>query len=418
MKRRGLLLVTVLGLVLGLAVVPASGIDLAGPDGVADPPVSMAAALTAQADATSDLLEEDGIVGTGVGVGPDDEPHVVVLLETPQDAALVPGSIDGVETETLVTGTLQTFPCPGGATSDCSAPIPGGVSVGHPSITAGTLGAYVQSAQGYFALSNNHVFAAENTASIGDVVLQPGPADGGSAANPSHILGTLAAFEPIVRCDPVGGCGASPTNLIDAAIVAVESDTVQAENICGWTPQATTLPVSAIVTDATELKKCGRTTGETTGTVKVVNATVDVQGTLGVARFTGQLITGPHGGRRRLRLAHGRPPEPTGRPAVRRQRHGHHRYPHRHHPRSFRRDHRRHRPGGSASVESGSGGVVCGVVYGVDVQFRWVGVVGSGWVDHVVCVGLRGRRHWQWPDHGPCLCLGWCQDGDVDGDGQ
>jgi len=94
MNRRGLLLVAVLGVLLSLSVMPASGVDLTARDGVSNPPVSMSMALTAQADATSDLLEEDGIVGTGVGVGPDNEAHVVVLLETPQDAAQVPGSIE------------------------------------------------------------------------------------------------------------------------------------------------------------------------------------------------------------------------------------------------------------------------------------------------------------------------------------
>ena len=123
----------------------------------------MAAALSAQDSATRDLIDEEGIVGTGIGLSHSGEPHVVVLLETASDAAHVPESIDGVTTETLVTGDLSTSPCAGGATADCSKPIPAGVSVGHPSITAGTLGAYVRDQGGaYFALSNNHIFAGRD----------------------------------------------------------------------------------------------------------------------------------------------------------------------------------------------------------------------------------------------------------------
>jgi hypothetical protein len=278
--------------VVALSTGPVSGAEPDHRDDAQDAPGTMAAALSAQVHATTVLLDEEGVVGTGIGIGADGAPRVMVLLVSVSDAELVPKVIDGVATDTLVVGELAALPCPGGATSDCSAPIPAGISVGHPAITAGTLGAYVQNQQGdYFALSNNHIFAAENTASIGDIVLQPGPGDGGSASNPSHLLGTLFAYEPISFCHQVLGCGFGATNSIDAAIAAVDAEAVQAENFCGWTPQSTTVTESSLVLNVTQLKKCGRTTGATSGIVRVVNATVDVQMNQGVARFTGQIVT-------------------------------------------------------------------------------------------------------------------------------
>ena len=62
--------------------------------------------------------------------------------------------------------------------------MPNGVSTGHTGITAGTVGARVYDGAGnYYALSNNHVFANQNDAVVGDAVLQPGPYDGGYAAD-------------------------------------------------------------------------------------------------------------------------------------------------------------------------------------------------------------------------------------------
>ncbi len=83
----------------------------------------------------------------------------------------------------------------------CERPVPIGVSTGHPDITAGTIGCRVTRVADdnttllYYALSNNHVYANLNKATIGDNVLQPGSIDGG--VDPDDAIGTLAAFEPI-----------------------------------------------------------------------------------------------------------------------------------------------------------------------------------------------------------------------------
>ena len=63
--------------------------------------------------------------------------------------------------------------------------------------SAGTIGARVIDSVGYvYALSNNHVYALENTASIGSDVLQPGRYDTNCAIDPNDIIGQLSDFEP------------------------------------------------------------------------------------------------------------------------------------------------------------------------------------------------------------------------------
>ncbi len=74
-------------------------------------------------------------------------------------------------------------------------PAVGGISVGHPNITAGTLGLFVERNGGVYIKSNNHVLAAQNDASIGDATLQPGVYDGGS--DPADKIAVLADYVPI-----------------------------------------------------------------------------------------------------------------------------------------------------------------------------------------------------------------------------
>ncbi len=62
-------------------------------------------------------------------------------------------------------------------------PAPGGVSIGHFQITAGTLGCSVLKAGQKYILSNNHVLANCNNAALQDPIYQPGPHDGGQAAD-------------------------------------------------------------------------------------------------------------------------------------------------------------------------------------------------------------------------------------------
>src|SRR6266699_2378244 len=88
-------------------------------------------------------------------------------------------------------------------------PAPLGFSVGHPLITAGSIGARVRDATGHiYVLSNNHVLANSNDANIGDPEYQPGPFDGGGSADQ---IATLTDFQQITF-------STAANNTIDAAI--------------------------------------------------------------------------------------------------------------------------------------------------------------------------------------------------------
>ena len=148
---------------------------------------------------------------------------------------------------------------------------------------------------GGLGISNNHVYADENLATIGDVVIQPGTYDGGSS--PADDIGTLDDFEPIIfdNWDPAEAnyCdGSGPIcNKIDAAIaLSTTANLGNATPSDGYgAPKSETVAASI----NQKVKKYGRTTGQTTGQVFLINATVDVGYSTGVARFVDQIIITP-----------------------------------------------------------------------------------------------------------------------------
>jgi PKD repeat protein len=176
----------------------------------------------------------------------------------------------------------------GDTTARCARPVPIGVSTGHPDITAGTIGARVTDGTNVYALSNNHVYANENLASLDDNVLQPGSYDGG--VNPDDEIGTLHRFEPIIfnntgTCNLITG---DECNVIDAAI-ALSSTT----DLGNSTIDAGYGTPSSIIADASarqKVQKCGRTTGCTRGRIYGTGFTVDVGYDSGTARFIDQIV--------------------------------------------------------------------------------------------------------------------------------
>lgn len=73
-----------------------------------------------------------------------------------------------------------------------------GGSVGHYAIPAGSIGGFpcdLVTGEERLILSNNHVLADENRASIGDRILQPGRHDGGLL--PLDLVGFLLRFVPL-----------------------------------------------------------------------------------------------------------------------------------------------------------------------------------------------------------------------------
>ncbi|MFC2069205.1 Ig-like domain-containing protein [Chloroflexota bacterium] len=161
-------------------------------------------------------------------------------------------------------------------------PVPIGVSTGYPDITAGTIGARVTDGSKVYALSNNHVYANENQASIGDNVLQPGIYDGGR--NPIDAIGTLSAFKSIKF-------KRRANNVIDAAIALSN-----VESLGNTTPgdgYGTPKSATEVAYIGMLVMKYGRTTGFTHGQVYAIDATVNVRYDSGWARFVHQIVITP-----------------------------------------------------------------------------------------------------------------------------
>lgn len=217
------------------------------------------------------LMDLPGVVGTGIGK--DKEGNLVISVYTENDEVVgIPPKLDLIPVRKRVTGRFVAYADP---KTRFDRPVPIGVSTGHPDITAGTIGCRVKDDQGnVYALSNNHVFANSNKASIGDNILQPGPYDGGQ--DPADAIGTLYAYKEIFMNN-----GENNPNFIDAAIAEIDITTVGYETPSdGYgAPSKTIHTVTTADLDEEnplEVRKYGRTTGNTTGFVVEVNVTVTV----------------------------------------------------------------------------------------------------------------------------------------------
>src|SRR5881394_598446 len=297
--RRTLLRASVVALLFAPAVWYACS-DSVAPGGPAltprVPPSGMLGALAALRRHSSALLDIPGVVGTAITAMPDGHAGVMILAERSGIAGL-PQALEGVPVTVRVTGRIMVYSDP----TQRQRPAPTGFSIGHPSITAGTIGARVRDALGrVYILSNNHVLANSNNANIGDPEYQPGPYDGGTAADQ---IATLTDFQQI-------SFATNGSNTIDAAI-ALSSEAV----LDNATPadEGYGMPNSTIYGDADgdglfddrnallglNVQKYGRTTHLTHGQITGVNATVSVCYEVSgltctkIARYVDQLIISP-----------------------------------------------------------------------------------------------------------------------------
>lgn len=258
------------------------------------------------------LMEISGVVASGVGRAPDGEPVVRVFTERPSVRG-IPEMLEGVRVRTKVSGRFyarRADTCG----DDCETwdrwplPVPIGVSVGHPEITAGTLGARVTDGTDVYILSNNHVLANINQATPGDPILQPGSYDGG--LYPDDAIANLTDFEQINFCTVFWiWLFCDQPNTIDAAIAKSTRGEVGFSTPIGL-EYGTPSPVlhaaygdPNIIGDedldqlvGKTVKKFGRTTGLTTGKVDAIEATVNVcydSSCTQIAQFQDQLIITP-----------------------------------------------------------------------------------------------------------------------------
>jgi hypothetical protein len=155
-------------------------------------------------------------------------------------------------------------------------PCPGGFSIGHTRSGSGTFGGNVRFGANFgYILSNNHVLAALNTGVAGDPIVQPGVADGGTA--PMDTIATLTRFVPL---DLTGG-----NNEVDCAIA-------QANNPADILRHVQSIGTPTALANATvkqAIRKSGRTTQLTNGTITSDNATARVTYGTQVGIFVNQL---------------------------------------------------------------------------------------------------------------------------------
>jgi hypothetical protein len=174
-------------------------------------------------------------------------------------------------------------------------PAPGGVSVGHFKITAGTIGCLSVGRRSprnsrLMILSNNHVLGNSNGSVFGECITQPGPFDGGKC--PADQIAIVERFVPL---NFSGG-----TNFVDAATGWCWPDRVRKELVylVGGVPnffRIGNVPIAPQLNMA--VGKSGRTTQLTRGTIIDVSATINVNyGGGRVALFKDQIAIRGAGG--------------------------------------------------------------------------------------------------------------------------
>lgn len=231
------------------------------------------------------LLETEGVVGVSHN---EKTNEVILYLKDEKDKDKTPSELDTVKVKKIVTGEVKTVDkLPEAITSVLrtapARPIYGGISVGNPYVTAGTIGLVTQN--GYI-LSNSHVLALNGFHFLSlnkpIPIYQPGVYDGGNAAN---TVGYLYKYIPI----KFGSTTAN--NYADAAIattiVSNYSDAVLDKYNTGlyYINGVTTVNIGD------DVRKSGRTTGVTNNTVIDTLASVKVSGYGGKwAVFKDQII--------------------------------------------------------------------------------------------------------------------------------
>jgi hypothetical protein len=271
----------------------------------------------AKAASEAAIFARANVVGVAVGnkvTGgrATDEPCIVVYVETKWPEAqlrhrdIVPRALGGVRTDVVETGRFHALRTAQATDVDRTKhirPAPGGVSIGHVQITAGTLGVLARRNGRPVIVSNNHVLANQNAARIGDPILQPGPADGGRLQD---TIARLVDFVPIQfherRLGPVGrllapllalvglGLKRLPTgrsNLVDAAVAEPIDARSVAPDILGI--GRISRPRDADI--GMHVRKSGRTSGITEGRVTALDATVEVDYGGQTAVFREQIVS-------------------------------------------------------------------------------------------------------------------------------
>ena len=245
---------------------------------------------------TPKLMEDPLVVGTATGLGDDGEPAIYVYLENERGVKNVPETIEGIQVVKIVSGKIMKLRgSSSGHTARYPRPIELGVSGGnskdfaYPYCCSGTLGALVTDGAKQYILSNGHVFAGDQAASendpdvaeVGQEINQPGLIDINCQDVPDDYVAYLTAW-----CEDGYN--------VDCAIAEVIPGMVDAGGSILEIGEISATPLEAYV--GLEVKKSGRTTGLTRGTVSSINGNFNVGGTdecggeSTTEYFTGQIV--------------------------------------------------------------------------------------------------------------------------------
>ena len=227
-----------------------------------------ASLIRAFAASAPDSSGRENIVGFGVGLRYSAKAltgelavKVFVREKLPMsrvsDAARVPQQVAGMDTDVEAIGEI----IPQVYTSFYPSPVPCGVSTSNINLKgSGTIGCLVVTKDGKLCmLSNNHVFANENAANIGDSIIQPGNAE--PSGGPGAVIGSLERFVPIQATG----------NLVDAAIALTSFSMVGPQHV---TYQMNPQPLVATI--GMTVMKNGRTTQSTIGVVTDMHVNINV----------------------------------------------------------------------------------------------------------------------------------------------
>jgi hypothetical protein len=262
--------------------------------GLIEQRLAEAASSNALSVASAQNIDSAGVLGVGLsGGGVPGQASLVVYVESEANEEQVRREIvdtmgvqalasDDFPLEIEETGEVVPY------TSNRSKfrPAPAGVSVGHYTITAGTIGGWARGrgnrARRLLMVSNNHVLAASNRGRFRDSIIQPGRADGG--VNPRDRIAILERFVTI-------RFGGAP-NYVDCATGWCWPNLVRLDHVYhrGSTARyfrignATVEPRVNMV-----VGKTGRTTNLTQGTIRATGVSINVNfGSAGVAHFRDQ----------------------------------------------------------------------------------------------------------------------------------
>jgi hypothetical protein len=135
--------------------------------------------------------------------------------------------------------------------------------ISHAFCCSGTLGSLVTKGGVQYILSNNHVLARTNSASLNEAISQPGLVDSGCSVPPADTVAHLSQFIPL------------GTQNVDAAIAVTVTGDVAANGAI----LTVGVPSSTIASPGVGrgVAKAGRTTGLTCGSIGAIDTNVKVQ---------------------------------------------------------------------------------------------------------------------------------------------